>query len=147
MNQDVKNLFLETLGLEQREPKADPRLFPVDPMPLPRATNVYKGTRTDNGNRVTKNGQPLCLYEDECDESPAFDWGYTGKSCAQLAYAILRSEHTKPLTIAFYQDFKRVCIAQLDESAWVLTSEEITKTIYNLIHKAKETRCRPELKN
>ena len=140
VNQDAKKLFLETLVVE-RKTETDPRLFPADPLPLPRSTNVYKGVRTDNGNRVTKNGQPLQLFEDECDESPAFDWGFTGKSCAQLAYAILRSEYSPQFTRVFYQDFKRTTIAQLDESKWVLTSDDITNAVHTLIYKAKELRC------
>jgi hypothetical protein len=140
VNQDAKKLFLETLVVE-RKTETDPRLFPADPLPLPRSTNTYRGVRTDNGNRVTKNGQPLQLFEDECDEAPAFDWGFTGKSCAQLAYALLRSEFTTPLAIAFYQDFKRLIVAQLDEPKWVLTSEDITNAVHTLIYKAKELRC------
>ena len=147
MNQDAKNLFLETLELE-RKTNTDPKLFPIDPLPVPRFTNIYRGIRTDNGNRVTKNAQPLALYLGECDESPTFDWGHTGKSCAQLAYAILRSEYSPTFTLAFYQDFKRTTIAHLDEQNWTLTSEDIVKAISNLIHKAKESRCQStELKN
>ena len=121
MNQDAKNLFLESLGQENQ---TEPRLTPTKPVATPRHNNIYLGSRFNGATRVTINGEPL----PKCPiQFPAldFDWGYCGKMCAHLAYAILRSEYNQEETERLYQTFMREVVSTLDETGWMMTSDSI----------------------
>ena len=89
-------------------------------------SNIYKGTQTDSGNRVTRNGEPISPRLDLRDHSPTgMDWGYFGSGPAQLALAILAAETDDETALQHYQEFKRRVIGSLPLGNWTMTGEDI----------------------
>jgi len=80
--------------------------------------------------RVTCDGKPLPPRNDVYDHSPdGFEWGYEGSGPAQLALAILVNEYGENMARLFYQEYKWLVIARLQQREWILTSEDVAQGI------------------
>ena len=82
----------------------------------------------------TANAKPLNPRRALPNHSPTgFEWGYGGSGPAQLALAIL-AEHLGEdhAALRLYQDFKWVCIVQIRDANWSLSSEEIDNCLARL---------------
>ena len=132
MNQDTKNLFLETLSNETGEcevcnptTQSDPALLKSLPKPDPKRSNIYKGIRDGKGPRVLINGQPLATLG-------YFDWGHCGGACKNLAQKILTYEYGSTKALAYYLDFTYNTICNLPEKEWTLTSDDIAQALVDI---------------
>jgi len=91
----------------------------------------YQGIREHGAAHVRVNGAPLNPRHDLHNHSPSgFEWGYGGSGPAQLALAIL-ADHLQNdhLALELHQQFKWAVIANLSNSRWILTSEEIDRAL------------------
>jgi hypothetical protein len=79
---------------------------------------VYHGIRTEEGVKVTVDGQALkhvCLHSPD-----GFEWGYGGSGPADLALSILADLVGDDTARAFHQDFKWKFICLLPHDEWEL---------------------------
>jgi hypothetical protein len=89
---------------------------------------IFTGVRHVSGPRVYRDNIELDAQRSLKirNHSPdGFEWGYGGSGPAQLALALLMELLPVRVAEAYYQKFKRMVIAGLNNSAWVLTSGEI----------------------
>lgn len=98
---------------------------------------VYHGRRTPAGVEVrveNDDGLHLRMLDPRFDlrnHSPTgFEYGYCGSGPAQLALAMLADAlGDDEQAMNWYQEFKRVVIASLNDPEWTLTEEQV---IYHL---------------
>lgn len=92
---------------------------------------TYRGKRTEAGCLVEKDGEVLDWRLDLFNHSPAgLEWGYQGSGPAQLALAILADYLDDDAeAVQLHQDFKRACIAHMENDEWELTDEQMRKTV------------------
>lgn len=158
MNQNTKDLFLQTLGSDTGEceicnstPKFDPKLRKSLPKPEPKKANVYKGIRNEKGPIVYVNGQILTIKGADSNRYYTYlDWGSCGYGCKMLAQAILAYEYDSTKAFAYATDFMYNTICELPEKEWVLTSDDITQAIANIDKKSsprKESKWTPDKLN
>lgn len=94
---------------------------------------TYEGRREGSAPIVTVNGARLNPRLDLYNHSPSgFEWGYGGSGPAQLALAILADCLGAEEALDFYQDFKRLVIANLPNRGWALTKEQIENSLRSL---------------
>ena len=97
----------------------------------------YSGRREGYAVIVTVDGRRLNPRFDLWNHSPTgFEWGYGGSGPAQLALAILAdhcANHERALN--WYQRFKWAVIAELPHREWILTSEDIDRTLQLLLER------------
>lgn len=86
------------------------------------SSNVYKGTRTGDGCRVTVNGFELDPRLGLAQMSGEFDWGCYSKGSAQLALAVLTHEFGAQVALMNFQEFKREVVSQLAHDSWSMDS-------------------------
>jgi hypothetical protein len=70
-----------------------------------------------------------------------FDWGYFGSGPAQLALALLLQVAPREVSIEKHQDFKRLVIAQLPESGWELSEEQVCRWLDDDVIPAPALSC------
>ena|SRR5690348_17636182 len=91
----------------------------------------YVGTRIAGQAVVKVDGQ---IFDPRLDlrrhSLDGFEWGYAGSGPAQLALAFL-VDHLRDVSqaLAYYQDFKFAVVAGLDRNGWILTGDEIQRSI------------------
>ena len=111
-----------------------------------RSRKVYAGRRSPQGCVVwviDGNGErkPLNPRRALRNHSPTgFEWGYGGSGPAQLALAIL-AEHLGDdhAALNLYQAFKWACIAQIRDSSWALSGEEVDNCLARLMEQQEAT--------
>lgn len=81
--------------------------------------NTYTGSRSTGTPTFSINGVR------QTNPSGGFDWGYSGTSCARLAYSILKNEFGSAIAEAHHQDFKRDVVAFLDDVSWKLDADQV----------------------
>ncbi len=94
----------------------------------------YSGRREGHAVIVTVDGRRLNPRFDLWNHSPTgFEWGYAGSGPAQLALALL-ADHcaNDERALNFYQRFKWAVVAELPCREWILTSDEIERTLEQL---------------
>ena len=92
---------------------------------------TYEGRREGCAALVTVNGRPLNPRLDLWNHSPTgFEWGYCGSGPAQLALALL-ADHLADdrQALDIYQRFKWAVVAELPKKGWVLSSDEIDRSL------------------
>lgn len=90
--------------------------------------NRYTGKRMHNGCVVTVNQQPLPLCIDTVNCSPSgFEWKSCPSGAYQLTFAILHHHSAGDSEQAFraYQNFKENCLSIIEDSEWIITSNDI----------------------
>lgn len=94
----------------------------------------YEGSRLHGDLSVTVDGEPLNPRLDLCNHSPSgFEWGYGGSGPAQLALALLADALGNDAAAThWYQDFKHTVVANLHQTGWILTDEEIRQRVQTL---------------
>ena len=92
---------------------------------------VYRGRRDPTAPvgeevEVTVDGEPLDRRYDLLSASPSgFEYGYGGSGPAQLAIAMLSHAFDDEFAERHYQRFKREVVAELPESGWKLTKQDL----------------------
>jgi Family of unknown function (DUF6166) len=80
----------------------------------------------------------LPLRLDLCNHSPTgFDWGYGGSGPAQLALAILADYLGAERARDLHQEFKTDVIAQITQSEWRMTGDDINAWYRNRVASAR----------
>jgi hypothetical protein len=75
---------------------------------------------------VTVDGDSLDCRYDLLSASPSgFEYGYGGSGPAQLAIAMLAHAFDDEFAKRHYQQFKREVVAELPESGWKLTKQDL----------------------
>jgi len=96
---------------------------------------AYAGVRTREGCvvYVFHPGQAEPLAHHVRHSPTGFEWGYHGSGPADLAFSILAHYAGVELAEEVYQDFKGQVVARLPHLAWVLTADEVERTIQHIL--------------
>jgi len=62
-----------------------------------------------------------------------FEWGYGGSGPADLALSLLAHYSGQGLAEEIYQDFKFLVVSHLPNLAWVLTAQEVERTVQHIL--------------
>lgn len=113
------------------DPREQPPSTSGETSPATGSTTVYVGRR-DSGMpvgeacSVTVDGDSLDCRYDLLSASPSgFEYGYGGSGPAQLAIAMLAHAFDDEFAKRHYQQFKREVVAELPESGWKLTKQDL----------------------
>ena len=100
----------------------------------PQGCVVWVITETANANPATRAGRSATTA------LLASNGGYGGSGPAQLALAIL-AEHLGDdhAALNLYQAFKWACIAQIRDSSWALSGEEVDNCLARLMEQQEAT--------
>lgn len=110
---------------------------------LARPQRAFVGTASDfhvivgtvkPGSTVMEEGRTLPARQDVVNHSPdGFAWGYEGSGPAQLALAILVEVIGAAKALAYYQSFKRACVAKLSRyQSFILYEDQIWEILRGL---------------
>src|SRR5690349_11806726 len=93
---------------------------------------TYHGERTDQGCRVTVDGEPLGVCSNlSGNATAAFDWGYVGSG--QLSVALLSDLLGDDLKArAMSETFEREVVANLPRDGWALSEYDLATALGRL---------------